>query len=269
MAPRPELPESTTITDAGKRVRVPLRVVEVTGEPGDAYVIRSDTFHAAAPNARVVVVGYPACSMARSATSRPGSARASRLSSTPPPTFWDALEPLLPEVTKPAQYVGVEHNQVRKSWQAVETRWLLCYPDTYEVGQPNQGIQILYEVLNERPTTVAERGFAPWSDLEAIMREERIPFFSLENHLPLRAFDVVAFSLAAEVGYTNLLNCLDLGGLPLRSADRADGDPLVVICAPLAIDADAFRTADGDLESSLRLICEKVHAYGDVPVGKA
>jgi hypothetical protein len=104
-------------------------------------------------------------------------------------------------------------------------RWLLCYPDTYEVGQPNQGIQILYEILNARATTLAERSYAPWVDLEERMRERGIPTFSLEHHLPLWAFDVFAVTLPHELGHTNLLNLLDLGGVPHRSADRDRGRP--------------------------------------------
>jgi radical SAM family uncharacterized protein len=169
------------------------------------------------------------------------------------PSVWPQLEPVLTSVRKPARYVGGEGNVVVKDHAEMDSAWLLVYPDAYEVGQPNQGVQILYEVLNERPTTVAERGYAPWPDLEAILRERGIPFFSLENHLPLRAFDVVAFSLAAEVGYTNLLNCLELGGVPLRAAERRDGDPLVVIGGhaafnpePLAPFVDVACAGDGE-----------------------
>ena len=168
-------------------------------------------------------------------------------------SVWPRLEPLLAAVRKPARYVGGEDNIVLKDHADVDARWLLIYPDAYEIGQPNQGIQILYEVLNERPRTVAERAFAPWPDMEALMREHQIPLFSLENHLPLRAFDVVGFSIAAEVGYTNLLNCLDLGGLPLRAADRAHDDPLVVIGGhaafnpePLAPFVDVAVAGDGE-----------------------
>jgi radical SAM family uncharacterized protein len=170
-----------------------------------------------------------------------------------PASVWPALEPLLPEVTKPAQYVGVEHNQVRTPWTAAETRWLLCYPDTYEVGQPNQGIQILYEVLNERPTAMAERAYAPWIDLEERMRERGIPTFSLEDHRPLWAFDVFGVSLPHELGHTNLLNLLDLGGVPIRSADRTTEDPIVLVGGhaafnpePLAPFVDAVVAGDGE-----------------------
>jgi radical SAM family uncharacterized protein len=173
--------------------------------------------------------------------------------STTPESIWPRLEPLLTTVRKPARYVGGEDNVVVKDHGATDSRWLLVYPDAYEVGQPNQGVQILYEVLNERERTVAERAFAPWPDMEAVMREHDLPLFSLENHLPLRAFDVVGFSLAAEVGYTNLLNCLDLGGLALRAADRADDDPLVIIGGhaafnpePLAPFVDIAVAGDGE-----------------------
>jgi radical SAM family uncharacterized protein len=172
---------------------------------------------------------------------------------TPPPSYWDALEPLLPEVTKPAQYVGVEHNQVRTDWGAADTRWMLCYPDTYEVGQPNQGIQILYEVLNQRPTALAERAYAPWIDLEPRMRERGIPTFSLEHHRPLWAFDVFGVSLPHELGHTNLLNLLDLGGLAVHSAERTAEDPIVVVGGhaafnpePLAPFIDVAVMGDGE-----------------------
>jgi radical SAM family uncharacterized protein len=168
-------------------------------------------------------------------------------------TIWPRLEPLLTGVRKPARYVGGEDNIVVKDHAEIDSSWLLVYPDAYEVGQPNQGIQILYEVLNERAGTVAERAFAPWPDMEELMRQHHIPLFSLENHLPLRAFDVVGFSLAAEVGYTNLLNCLDLGGVRLRAGERSDDDPLIIIGGhaafnpePLAPFVDVAVAGDGE-----------------------
>ena len=168
-------------------------------------------------------------------------------------SVWPRLEPLLTTVRKPARYVGGEGNIVVKDHDDMASKWLLVYPDAYEVGQPNQGIQILYEVLNEAPHTVAERGFAPWPDMEAVMRREGIPFFSLEHHLPMRAFDVVGFSLAAEVGYTNLLNCLQLGDVPLHAEDRSDRDPIVIAGGhaafnpePLAPFLDVAVAGDGE-----------------------
>jgi radical SAM family uncharacterized protein len=174
-------------------------------------------------------------------------------STTMPRSVWPDLEPHLLRVRKPARYVGGEDGAVVKDPASVTTRWLLVYPDTYEVGQPNQGVQILYEVLNEVADTAAERGFAPWPDMESVMRSEGIPFFSVENHLPGRAFDVIAFSLSAEVGYTNLLNCLDLAGVPLRAADRGAEDPIVLIGGhasfnpePLAPFVDVACAGDGE-----------------------
>jgi hypothetical protein len=131
--------------------------------------------------------------------------------------------------------------------------WLLLYPDTYEIGLPNQGLQILYEILNERPDALAERAYAPWVDMEAAMRAAGIPLFSVEQHLPAAAFDVLAFNLSAELVYTNLLNMIDLAGLPLRGADRGGADALVVAgghCVfnpePLADFVDAFVLGDGE-----------------------
>ena len=131
--------------------------------------------------------------------------------------------------------------------------WLLLYPDTYEIGLPNQGLQILYEILNERPDAVAERAYAPWVDMEAAMRAAGVPLFSVEQHLPAPAFDVLAFNLSAELVYTNVLNLIDLAGLPLHAADRGGDDALVVAgghCAynpePLADFVDAFVLGDGE-----------------------
>jgi radical SAM family uncharacterized protein len=170
-----------------------------------------------------------------------------------PPSVLGVLEPLLPHVRKPAQYVGGEHNMVTRDWGGTDVRWLLCYPDTYEVGQPNQGIQILYEILNGRPTTLAERSYAPWLDLEERMRELGIPTFSLEHHLPLWAFDVFAVTLPHELGHTNLLNLLDLGGVAHRSALRGEQEPIVLVGGhaafnpePLAPFIDAAVMGDGE-----------------------
>jgi len=183
----------------------------------------------------------------RAAYRRPGAA------AVPPPSYWDVVEPLLPQVRKPAQYVGGEHNQVVKDWCGVQTRWLLCYPDTYEVGQPNQGIQILYEILSERATTLVERAYAPWVDLEQLLRSQGIPAFSLETHRPIWAFDAFAVSLPHELGHTNLLNLLDLGGVPVRSERRTVDDPVVLVGGhaaynpePLAPFVDAAVMGDGE-----------------------
>ena len=138
------------------------------------------------------------------------------------------LEPLLPLVRKPIQYVGGELNSVVKDWDGADVRWALMYPDAYEVGVPNQGVQILYEVLNERPGVLAERTYSVWPDLERLMREHGVPQFTLEDHRPVRDFDVFGISFATELGYSNLLTALDLAGIPLAAADRDERDPVVL-----------------------------------------
>src|SRR6266568_4319726 len=146
----------------------------------------------------------------------------------PVQSVYPRLEPLLPLVRKPIQYVGGELNGVVKDWDSAEVRWALMYPDAYEIGLPNQGIQILYEVLNERVGVLAERSYCVWPDLEALMREHRVPQFTVDAHRPVRAFDVLGVSFATELGYTNLLAALDLAEIPLSAADRGVTDPVVL-----------------------------------------
>src|SRR5216683_8173328 len=146
----------------------------------------------------------------------------------PVPSVYPRLEPLLPLVSKPVQYVGGEVNSVVKDWDAADVRWALMYPDAYEVGVPNQGIQILYEILNEAVGVLAERSYCVWPDLEALMREHQVPQFTVDAHRPVRAFDVLGVSFATELGYTNLLTALDLAGIALCAAERGADDPLVL-----------------------------------------
>ena len=141
--------------------------------------------------------------------------------------LWHRLEPLLPQASKPARYIGGEHGMQTPVHGPGIVSWLLTYPDTYEIGLPNQGLQILYEILNERPDAAAERAYAPWGDLEALMRSEGLPLFSLDTHRPAALFDVVAFNLSAELTYTNVLNCIDLAGVPVQGAQRDETDPLI------------------------------------------
>ncbi len=143
-------------------------------------------------------------------------------------SLFPRLEALLPKVQKPIQYVGGELNSTVKDWDEATVRWALMYPDAYEVGLPNQGVQILYEILNELPDTLAERTYAVWPDLEALMRAEGVPQFTVDAHRPVRAFDVLGVSFSTELGYTNLLTALDLAGIPFSSADRGDDDPIVL-----------------------------------------
>ncbi len=163
------------------------------------------------------------------------------------------LEPLLPKVSKPVQYVGGELNATVKEWDSTTVRWALMYPDAYEVGLPNQGVMILYEVLNEQPDVLAERTYAVWPDMEALMREHDIPQFTVDGHRPLGAFDVVGVSFATELGYTNLLTALDLAGIPLHAKDRTDEHPVILAGGhaafnpePVADFIDAAVLGDGE-----------------------
>jgi radical SAM family uncharacterized protein len=146
----------------------------------------------------------------------------------PVESVYPRLEPLLPLVRKPVQYVGGELNSVVKDWDAAEVRWALMYPDAYEVGIPNQGLQILYEVLNGRDGVLAERTYSVWPDLEQLLRENRIPQFTVDGHRPVGAFDVLGVSFATEMGYTNLLTALDLAEIPLTASGRGEQHPLVL-----------------------------------------
>jgi radical SAM family uncharacterized protein len=168
-------------------------------------------------------------------------------------SLWPQIEPLLAQVTKPARYIGGELGAQMVEHTPDVASWLLVYPDTYEVGLPNQGLQILYEILNERDDAVAERSYAPWVDMEAAMRAAGVPLFSVENHAAAGAFDVIAFNLSAELVYTNVLNLIDLAGLPVRAADRATDHPIVMAgghCVfnpePLADFVDCFVLGDGE-----------------------
>jgi radical SAM family uncharacterized protein len=163
------------------------------------------------------------------------------------------LEPLLPSVQKPIQYVGGELNATLKDWDEVDVRWALMYPDAYEVGLPNQGVQILYEILNERDWILAERAYAVFPDMEAVMREHGVPQFTVDGHRPIRAFDVLGVSFATELGYTNLLTALDLAGIALHAVDRGDDDPIVLAGGhsafnpePIADFIDAAVLGDGE-----------------------
>ena len=167
--------------------------------------------------------------------------------------LWPRIEPLLARVEKPARYIGMERGSVRPHHEARRVAFLLIYPDTYEIGLPNQGLQILYEILNERPDAVAERAYAPWTDMEASMRAAGLPLFSVDTHRAAGDFDVLAFNLSAELVYTNLLNLVDLAGVPVRNEHRAPADPIVIAgghCAynpePLAEYVDAFVIGDGE-----------------------
>ncbi len=170
-----------------------------------------------------------------------------------PASVWSRLEPLLVKVQKPARYIGCEDGAVTPVHADGKVSWLLTYPDTYEVGLPNQGLQILYEILNERDDAVAERSYAPWTDLETLMRRDGIPLFSVDTHRPAGAFDIIAFNLSAELVFTNVLACVDLAGVPVRCEDRRAEHPLIAAGGhaafnpePLADYVDFFVIGEGE-----------------------
>ena len=176
------------------------------------------------------------------------------------------LASILNHVSRPARYTGGEWNSIRKDWDTTSIRIALCYPDTYEIGMSNLGMPILYEILNGQPDVLAERVYAPWVDMEAILRKQDIPLFSLESKHPLREFDVIGFSLGYELTYTNVLNILDLAQIPLFGSQRESHDPLVIAggsCAlnpePMADFIDLFVIGEGE-EIILELM-EAVRAY--------
>jgi len=162
-------------------------------------------------------------------------------------------EDILLAVEKPSRYTGGEVNACKKDRAICELSFVLAFPDTYEVGMSHLGLQILYAILNRHPRILAERCYAPWTDMERQMRKHNLPLSSLESHIPLNRFDIIGFSLQYELSYTNVLNMLDLGGVPIRAADRNDGHPLVIAggpCAfhpaPMARFIDAFVIGEGE-----------------------
>ena len=166
--------------------------------------------------------------------------------------LWRDVSRLLPSVRKPGRYVGGELNQILKPWDSVRTHLALVFPDIYDLGQSNLGISILYDILNQRSDVAAERAFAPWLDMEAALRENHLPLYSLENKRPLAEFDILGISLPYETLYTNFLNILDLSQIPLYARDRDESHPLVVAGGqsaynpePVAAFVDAFRGRRG------------------------
>jgi radical SAM family uncharacterized protein len=186
--------------------------------------------------------------------------------SADPGSVFPLLEPLLMQVAKPVQYVGGELNATVKDWTSCDVRWCLMYPDAYEVGLPNQGVQILYEVLNEMDAVLAERTYAVWPDLEALLRRHRVPQFTVDSHRPVGAFDLFGVSFSTELGYTNMLTALDLAGVPIEARERDDTHPVVVAGGhaafnpePIADFIDAAVLGDG--EEAVRLVTHIVRSW--------
>src|SRR5687768_15125413 len=147
-------------------------------------------------------------------------------------TLKTAVSRLLPRVQTPAQYIGGELNAVVKDHRRVRGKLCLAFPDAYTLGMSHHGLQVLYTLMNSDPQWACERAFTPWLDFEAALRQHRLPLYGLETFTPLARFDVLGFSLQYEVCYTNVLTMLDLGGIPLHSADRTLEHPLVIAGGP-------------------------------------
>jgi radical SAM family uncharacterized protein len=171
----------------------------------------------------------------------------------------------LPFVRRPSRYIGGEINQIKKKLSDCDLTVALCFPDTYEIGMSYTGMAVVYEVLNRMPGVAAERAFAPWLDAEKILREKGIPLYSLESKAAVKSFDVIGFSLTNELCYTNVLNMLDLAGVPIRHENRSDADPIIIAgggmtncCEPIApfIDLFVIGEAENAVAELARLIIE-------------
>lgn len=160
---------------------------------------------------------------------------------------------ILHKIIRPARYTGGEWNSIVKDWDAIPIKVALAYPDTYEIGMSNMAVPILYDILNQETDVLAERVYAPWVDMEAALRENKVQLFSLENQRPLKDFNIIGFSLGYELGYTNVLNMLNLADIPVLAKERDDSYPLIIAggtCTlnpePMADFIDAFVVGDGE-----------------------
>ena len=161
---------------------------------------------------------------------------------------------ILLKVDKAARYIGGEVNSVMKDKEKVDVRFAMCFPDVYEIGMSHLGIQILYDMFNKREDTWCERVYSPWTDLDAVMREKNIPLFALESQDPVKEFDFLGITIQYEMCYTNILQILDLSGIPLSASERTWEDPIVIgggPCAynpePLAEFFDMFYIGEGEV----------------------
>ena len=175
----------------------------------------------------------------------------------------DLLHRILPTVQKPARYTGGEYNEIKKDWDAMAVNVAFCFPDTYEIGMSNVGMRILYGIMNEMDGVWCQRVFAPWGDMERAMRENNLPLWALESQRPVKDFDILAFTIGYEMAYSNILNMLDLAGVPTHAKDRQGLKNLVIaggVCAfnpePLADFFDIFCLGEGE-----ELIVELLRLY--------
>ncbi len=185
------------------------------------------------------------------------------------------IDELLRGVQKPARYIGGEWNAVRKEWTDDKVKFLVAFPDAYEVGMSHLGIKILYGILNHRDDCLCERVFAPWKDFEEALRREKRELFSLESRRPIRDFDIIGFSLTYELGYPNVLNMLDLGSIPMKAAERTEDDPLIIAGGPacynpepMAEFIDAFVIGEGEEIIEDIVDAFKVSKYHGVKVSR-
>lgn len=177
---------------------------------------------------------------------------------------------ILPRVSKPIRYTGNELNVIKKNWESSRVKMVFAFPDVYEVGMSHIGGRILYGLINETTDHLLERSFAPWPDMEKLMREEGIPLYALESYRPLADFEVVGFSLQYELSATNILNMLDLAGIPVFSRERTDEDPLVLAGGPVAFNPEPFcdffdMFMIGDGEEALPELLDEVERVRKLP----
>lgn len=163
------------------------------------------------------------------------------------------LRRVLSNVQKPGRYTGGELNQVCKDWKSVPAHVALVFPDIYDIGLPNLGVMVLYEIINNRSDALCERAYLPWLDMEQVMRENDIPLFSLESKTPLTQFDIIGFTIPYETLYTNVLNALDLAKIPIHASDRDESMPIIIAGGhstynpePMALFIDAFVIGEGE-----------------------
>ena len=178
----------------------------------------------------------------------------------------EKLDVILNKVNKPARYIGGEPGSIVKKEGEFDIRFAFCFPDTYEIGMSSMGLSLLYNVMNRNDSIYMERVFAPDVDMESLMREEKLPLYTLESKTPVRECDIVGFTLQYELSYTNILNMLELSGIPLKSTDRDESYPLIVAGGPCAFNpeplADFFDAVMlGDGEEQLPLLCETYAKY--------
>ena len=182
---------------------------------------------------------------------------------------------LLPYVTKPAQYVGGELNQLPRprDWEQADVRVAIAFPDTYAIGMSHLGCQILYWLCNHTPGVTAERVYCPWIDAEKVMRAKRIPLFTWDTRRPVAEADILGISLQYEMAFGNMLTLLDLAGIPLRSADRDDSHPLVIVGGPQADNPEPVApfvdlVVLGDGEASMSAILAECRALKEAGIGR-